>query len=447
MDRFDTLSILSQAADWDAAAPRARVEAPTLAPQELVGRVREEAAHGICRVKRLGGGSTPILKVLLSNACAYDCAYCVNRRSANVKRATFQPEDLARTIADFSARGVIHGAFISSGVLGSPDDTMERLVWMARILRERYAYREYLHLKVIPGSSESLVHAAMRYATRVSVNIELPTEESLCRIAPDKSADAILSPMAAIHSLIREKENERDASRAANPLARARRNNLIRGANPEGYMSAGQTTQLIVGASPEPDSVILSLAQHLYSSFNVRRVYYSAFRPEGASPSLPHPNAPPFRREFRLYQADMLFRWYGFESSELFERAEYLDEDLDPKTSWALRHPEFFPVELMTADLPWILRVPGIGPRTARRILELRKSGNISFTSLGRMRVRTRLAGWFISIRGAQMPREDIAKGEFGAPRGLENPEALREFLREKQAPQSPIFPQFDFFA
>ncbi len=445
MDRFRTLSILSQAADWDAIAPTSRIESPVSALEQNIGQVREDAAYGISRVKRLGGGAIPILKVLLSNACTYDCAYCVNRRSANVRRATFQPEDLARTIADFSARGVIQGAFISSGVLGSPDDTMERLVWMARSLRERYNYRGYLHLKVIPGSSAALVQAAMRYATRVSVNIELPTEESLCRIAPDKTADAILSPMATICSRLRERASERDARRAAS----SKRIGGASGTNDvsaDSYMSAGQTTQLIVGASPEPDSVILSLAQHLYRSFNVRRVYYSAFRPEGASPTLPRPHTPPYGREFRLYQADMLFRWYGFEESELFETQNNLDEDIDPKTAWALRHPEFFPVELMTADLLQLLRVPGIGPRSARRILDLRKSGSLSFSSLKRLRIRTSIAGWFISIRGARMPREEMTGGEFSAARGIDDPETLREFLREKKPAHPPPPPQFDFF-
>lgn len=446
MDQLSTLKILSQAADWDAAAPSTRVESQN-EESSCAGRVREDAAYGICRVKRLGGGSTPILKVLLSNACAYDCAYCVNRRSANVRRASFQPEDLARTIADFSARGVIQGAFISSGVLGSPDDTMERLIWMAQSLRQRYGYRGYLHLKIIPGASEILVQEAMRYATRVSVNIELPSEESLTRIAPDKSADSILSPMAVICSRLREQEAERDALRAASPFPRGTRWKDRSTGDPDGYTSAGQTTQLIVGASPESDSVILSLAQHLYKSFNVRRVYYSAFRPEGTAPSLPHPHTPPYGRELRLYQADMLFRWYGFEASELFESQSDLDEDLDPKTSWALRHSEIFPVELMTADFLQLVRVPGIGPRSARRILELRKSGNLSFASLKRLKIRTRFASWFISIRGAMLPNDEVRPGELSAPRGFDDPDKLREILKDKtsSAPLSP--PHFDFFS
>ena len=397
MDRLETLRILSQAADWDAAAPSTHIEQspcappysahtkapscpasePSLAssPSSPDPAVREDAAYGICRVKRLGGGSVPILKVLLSNACSYNCAYCVNRRSSNVHRASFHPEELARTVSDFDARGRIHGAFISSGVLGTPDETMERLIWTARTLRERYGYRGYLHLKVIPGASPDLVRLAMRYATRLSVNIELPSEESLVRIAPDKSPDAILEPMSLIAEMLQESEEKagwRPPDRPALPV------------------SAGQTTQMIVGASPEPDSTILALAHHLYQSFNVRRVYYSAFRPEGTDPSLPHPAAPPYTREYRLYQADMLFRWYGFEPNELFEQSEYLDEDLDPKTAWALRHPGLFPVELMTADFLQLVRVPGLGPTAARRILETRKKGSLDFQHLQKMRIRLR---------------------------------------------------------
>ena len=447
MDRSDTLKILSQAADWDAAAPSARVESPPPAPTAASVRAREEASYGICRVRRLGGGSTPILKLLLSNACAYDCAYCVNRRSANVRRASFQPEVLADTIADFRARGLIHGAFISSGVLGTPDDTMERLVWMARSLRERHGYRGYLHLKVIPGASEDLVQAAMRYASRVSVNIELPTESSLRRIAPDKSPDAILHPMSAICSRLRELETARDALRAAMPGSPRSKQRAGSAASLESYMAAGQTTQLIVGASPESDAVILELAQHLYRSFNVRRVYYSAFRPEGTSAILPHPDAPPFGRELRLYQADMLFRWYGFEAAELFETQSDLDADLDPKTAWALRHPERFPVELMSAELPQLLRVPGIGPRSAQRILALRKSGNLTFASLGKLKIRTRYAAWFISIRGAMMPGEILGGCGPRARKGLDDPEGLRDILRDKASPPRQTPPQFDFFA
>lgn len=436
MDRLSTLRILSQAADWDAAAPSPRIEREATQGQSTATasrpapQVREDAAYGICRVKRLGGGSVPILKILLSNACSYNCAYCVNRRSANVRRASFQPEELARTVADFDARGVIRGTFISSGVLGTPDDTMERLIWTARSLRERYGYRGYLHLKVIPGASPDLVRLAMRYATRVSVNIELPSEESLIRIAPDKGPDAILRPMTTIADQLCELAETKSQRTSSGSFS---------------SMSAGQTTQLIVGASPESDAVILGLAQHLYTSFNVRRVYYSAFRPEGTAPSLPQPASPPYGREFRLYQADMLFRWYGFGPQELFESGDCLDEDLDPKTSWALRNIGFFPIELMAADFAQLVRVPGIGPASARKILELRKAGRLNSSSLKKLRIRLKYASWFITLRG-KAPAEDLqCLWEAPAHCTLDHPEILREFLKEKKPVPPPVNPELNF--
>ncbi|OQB96166.1 MAG: Helix-hairpin-helix motif protein [Spirochaetes bacterium ADurb.Bin110] len=444
MNYLDRFHILSQAADWDAAAPTPLIDHPETKFPEInsscnaKSEICQDAAYNICKVKRLGGGSVPILKILLSNACSYNCAYCVNRRSSNIKRASFQPEELARTIADFNARGIISGAFISSGVIGTPDNTMERLVWTAQTLRERYGYKGYLHLKVIPGASPELVKLAMRYATRVSVNIELPTEESLVRIAPDKSADSILSPMMTIYGRLRELE---EPNRSKKPLQKISVNDQA------AEMSAGQTTQLIVGASPESDNTILSLAYHLYRDFDVRRVYYSAFRPDGTDPSLPRLAAPPYIREYRLYQADMLFRWYGFEPIELFEEQDSLDEDLDPKTSWALRHLELFPVELMTADYEELLHIPGIGPKAARRILQMRKNGRLEFSSLKKLHIPTRKTACFITINGKTSPDEFYRSGYSIEGQKLENPEMLREMLREKNQPPSSIQQEFDFLS
>ena len=444
MNYLDRFHILSQAADWDAAAPTPLIEHPETKFPEInsscnaTSEICQDAAYNICKVKRLRGGSIPILKILLSNACSYNCAYCVNRRSSNIKRASFQPEELARTIADFNARGIISGAFISSGVIGTPDNTMERLVWTAQTLRERYGYKGYLHLKVIPGASPELVKLAMRYATRVSVNIELPTEESLVRIAPDKSADSILSPMMTIYGRLRELE---EPNRSKKPLHKISVNDQA------AEMSAGQTTQLIVGASPESDSIILSLAYHLYRDFDVRRVYYSAFRPDGTDPSLPRLAAPPYIREYRLYQADMLFRWYGFEPIELFEEQDSLDEDLDPKTSWALRHLELFPVELMTADYEELLHIPGIGPKAARRILQMRKNGRLEFSSLKKLHIPTRKTACFITINGKTSPDEFYRSGYSIEGQKLENPEMLREMLREKNQPPPSIQQEFDFLS
>ena len=428
MNYLDRFHILSQAADWDAAAPTPLIEHPETKFPEInsscnaTSEICQDAAYNICKVKRLRGGSVPILKILLSNACSYNCAYCVNRRSSNIKRASFQPEELARTIADFNARGIISGAFISSGVIGTPDNTMERLVWTAQTLRERYGYKGYLHLKVIPGASPELVKLAMR----------------LVRIAPDKSADSILSPMMTIYGRLRELE---EPNRSKKPLQKISVNDQA------AEMSAGQTTQLIVGASPESDSIILSLAHHLYRDFDVRRVYYSAFRPDGTDPSLPRLAAPPYIREYRLYQADMLFRWYGFEPIELFEEQDSLDEDLDPKTSWALRHLELFPVELMTADYEELLHIPGIGPKAARRILQMRKNGRLEFSSLKKLHIPTRKTACFITINGKTSPDEFYRSGYSIEGQKLENPEMLREMLREKNQPPPSIQQEFDFLS
>ncbi len=444
MENLERFSILSQAADWDAAAPSPLIEHPNIRfadakrPDNAASEICWDAAYNICKVKRLGGGSVPILKILLSNICSYNCAYCVNRRSSNIKRASFQPEELARTITDLDARGLISGAFISSGVIGTPDNTMERLVWTAQTLRERYGYQGYLHIKVIPGASPELVNLAMHYATRVSVNIELPTEESLIQIAPDKSADAILSPMKTICRRLSELE---ESNRSKKNLQKTRISNRL------AEMSAGQTTQLIVGASPESDATILSLAQHLYRNFNVRRVYYSAFRPEGTDPSLPRLSSPPFEREYRLYQADMLFRWYGFEPAELFEAQDFLDEDLDPKTSWALRHLEFFPVELMTSGYEELLRIPGIGPKTAYKILRMRKNGGLEFSSLKKLRIPTQKIFCFITIKGKRSSEELHGFRRSFEGQALENPETLREILRERKPPSPPAQQEFDFLS
>lgn len=391
-----TFSILAAAARDDAAAPSWSLCEKKQADLDMA------AAQAICHVQRLGGGSVPLLKMLLTNACSYHCKYCINRAGSNVPRASFKPEALARIIAQFAARGLIQGAFISSGIAGSPDDSMEKLVWMAEILRKRWHYDGYLHLKVLPGSSSELIRRAMQYATRVSVNIELPTAESLAAIAPDKSPDAIMRPMETIAQILQEQEalradSLRDST-SGNPLQRHA------DAFPDAG-SGGQTTQLIVGASPESDAVILRLAQHLSHNFGVRRVYYSAFRAEEADPSLPRPPAPPLRREYRLYQADMLFRSYGFTAEELLaDSSPFLPETLDPKTAWALAHPELFPLELTTAEYGQLLRVPGIGPAGARRILAARRNGSLQAQTLRRAGVNLRRAQWFITIRGQALP-------------------------------------------
>ena len=484
MNVNEKIVVLADAAKYDASCSTAgsgRKNTP--------GGLGTGAVGGICHAWSADGRCVALLKVLLSNACAYNCAYCVNRRSNDVRRAAFEPEELVRLIIDFYRRNYIEGTFLSSGVIGCPDVTMERLIWVARTLRTREKFNGYIHLKVIPGASERLVLEAARWADRVSVNIELPSAASLSRIAPDKTPQAIFGPM---RTLARASGFEPlglpgptpdQASRAlgfhqtpglpvqaqtllvpAKPLPAAATLVLpphapalpgrdspfsptsvmdarkTRARNPEASLiPAGQTTQLVVGASPESDATILTLAENLYLAYDVRRVYYSAFIPAGSDPRLPAVTKPPLAREHRLYQADWLFRFYGFAASEILDAAHpFLDSRIDPKSDWALRNMQFFPLEISTADYKDLLRVPGIGPKSATRIVKARKQSALRASSLARLGVVMRRAKWFITVGGKLADTESDGRhytenpAPFALGRGshmLENPELLRRAL------------------
>lgn len=331
-----------------------------------------------------GGRCLPVLKVLFSNRCVYDCAYCVNRASASRARASFTPEEVADITLGYYRRGLVRGLFLSSSVWVSPDHTMERLVLTARKLRLERGFRGYIHLKVIPGASSELVREAALYADRLSVNIELPTEESLRLLAPDKRLEDILTPMEDIGRQLEAHGGEGENP----PRGRA-------------FLPAGQTTQLIVGATPENDLQIMRLAEELYRNYGLRRVYYSAFFPVSDDSRLPPLRQPPLLREHRLYQADWLIRRYGFEAGELLE-ADHpdLDEDLDPKTSWALRNLHYFPIEVNSAEYPELIRVPGIGLKTARRIVAARRCHSLDLPALSRLGVIVSRARHFITCKG-----------------------------------------------
>jgi len=480
MTATDKIGVLADAAKYDASCSTSgsgRKNSP--------GGLGSGAVGGICHSWAADGRCVALLKVLLSNACAYDCAYCVNRRSNDVRRAAFEPEELVRLIIDFYRRNYIEGTFLSSGVIGCPDATMERLIWVARTLRTRERFNGYIHLKVIPGASEHLVLEAARWADRVSVNIELPSAESLSRIAPDKKPQAIFGPMrtlaragedtpggfepaglppppappeglgGAAKDLVRvggpagPERPTADPGFAAAPAGRrtaalaplapgpragrsvwdARK---TRERNPEApVMPAGQTTQLVVGASPESDATILTLAENLYLAYDVRRVYYSAFIPTGSDPRLPSVGKPPLAREHRLYQADWLFRFYGFSASEILDQAHpFLDSRMDPKSSWALRNMQFFPVEIWTADYRDLLRVPGIGPKSASRIVKARRQSAIRTPSLSRLGVVMRRAKWFITVGGKLAER-----GEMGR---MGRPDLLRRVLLDPSFREDP---------
>ncbi|MHB9004904.1 MAG: putative DNA modification/repair radical SAM protein [Coriobacteriia bacterium] len=471
MNVTDKIGVLADAAKYDASCSTSGS-----GRKNAQGGIGNGAVGGICHSWAADGRCVALLKVLLSNACAYDCAYCVNRRSNDVRRAAFEPEELVRLIVDFYRRNYIEGAFLSSGVIGCPDATMQRLIWVARTLRTRERFNGYLHMKVIPGASDDLVVEAARWADRVSVNIELPSAASLSRIAPDKTPQAIFGPMrtlaraggfepgmlpaptasAASPRLGAAKEDGGAAGEAAlvpyaktaprAPALAARdaasglsvfeaRKTRVR--DPEAaLMPAGQTTQLVVGASPESDATILNLAENLYLAYDVRRVYYSAFIPTGSDPRLPTIGKPPLAREHRLYQADWLFRFYGFAASEILDDANpFLDQRIDPKSDWALRNMQRFPIEVSTADYKDLLRVPGIGPTSAARIVKARRQSALRIASLSRLGVVMRRAKWFITVGGKLADGESLS--QFDEPtvfpnhgsRMLEHPDILRRAL------------------
>lgn len=361
---------------------------------------------GICHSWSADGRCISLLKVLFSNRCIYDCAFCVNRRSNDIPRATFRVEELVELTVEFYRRNYIEGLFLSSGIWESPDRTMECLGEVAKRLRCTHGFGGYIHLKAIPGASPELMRTAGLYADRLSVNIELPSEASLQRLAPQKRKHSILRPMGWIGEGIEESREERRKHRTAPAFA-----------------PAGQSTQLVVGASPESDFHVLRLTESLYDRFALKRVYYSGYVPVNDDSRLPALREPPLRREHRLYQADWLLRFYGFRAGELLnpERQD-LDPNLDPKTAWALRNPTCFPIEVNRASYEWLLRVPGIGVRSAQRICAARRHGSLDLDDLRKIGVVIKRAQFFVTCRG-----------KFVGPRRLA-PERLRYCLETGDA-------------
>jgi len=362
------------------------------------GGMGNSAPSGICHSWSDDGRCISLLKTLFTNSCIYDCAYCINRASNDRLRVSFTPRQVAELTVNFYKRNYIEGLFLSSGIKKDPDYTMEQIAETLRLLREEYKFNGYIHAKAIPGSDLRLIFEAGQLADRISVNIELPSRESLENLAPQKSALDILNPMKNIGSRIGEaRENQRKYRHAGK------------------FVPAGQSTQLIVGASPESDYKIMKLAEGLYSSYNLKRVYYSAFMPVKPDSRLPALKTPPLLREHRLYQADWLLRFYDFEVEELFSGARAnLDYRLDPKLNWALNNLNRFPVEINQANYHDLLRVPGIGPRTARKILETRQEASISYQNLKKLGPVLKRARYFITCQGkyrSGIPfREDLIK-------------------------------------
>ncbi|MCC8023028.1 MAG: putative DNA modification/repair radical SAM protein, partial [Clostridiales bacterium] len=339
---------------------------------------------GLCHSFAADGRCISLLKVLMTNSCIYDCKYCVNRCSSDTPRTTFTPEELAELTIQFYRRNYIEGLFLSSGVLRSPDYTMERMIRTLELLRNQYQFWGYIHAKTIPGASPELVYKLGLLADRLSVNIEMPSEASLKQLAPNKTKDAILKPMGQIAGGVK-----------------ANRQELARYRNAPRFASAGQSTQLHLGASPESDLRILRLSSGLYRKYSLKRVFYSAYIPAVEDSLLPSVDTkPPLLREHRLYQADWLMRFYQFDAEEILsEDAPNFNPYLDPKCHWAVNHMEYFPVDVNRASEAQLLRVPGIGPTSAKRILTARRHGTLGTAELKRLGVVLKRAQYFILTR------------------------------------------------
>jgi putative DNA modification/repair radical SAM protein len=375
------LALLADAAKYDASCASSGTERR----DSLGGRgLGSTEGMGICHSYAPDGRCISLLKILLTNFCQYDCLYCVNRVTSNVPRARFSIDEVVQLTLDFYRRNCIEGLFLSSGIIRSPDYTMEQVVEVARVLREEHDFRGYIHLKTIPDASPELLQRAGRYADRLSINIELPTEAGLASLAPEKDAPAIKRSMARLRVHI---DDARDSARAAEavvsmPKARPKR------ARPERFAPAGQSTQMIVGADAADDRAILATSAQLYGAYRLRRVYYSAFSPiPDAASTLPL-KAPPLVREHRLYQADWLMRFYGFAHEEIVASNDgLLRLDVDPKLAWALAHRERFPVDLNRAPRELLLRVPGLGAKAVERVLAARRVRRLRSDDLKRLRV------------------------------------------------------------
>ncbi|WP_187263167.1 putative DNA modification/repair radical SAM protein [Pontibacter beigongshangensis] len=347
---------------------------------------------GICHSYTEDGRCVSLLKILLTNFCIYDCAYCVTRKSNDVQRAAFTVQEVVDLTINFYRRNYIEGLFLSSGIFKDADYTMERLVRVARKLRQEEKFNGYIHLKTIPGASEELIKEAGRYADRLSVNIELPSEQSLQQLAPEKSYAEVLVPMESISKQLVQAKEEQKLFKSAPSFA-----------------PAGQSTQLIVGASAESDRQILQLSDQLYKGYNLKRVYYSGYVPVSSDVRLPLVTEPPIIRENRIYQADWLMRFYGFDVQEIVdEQHPDLDLDIDPKLAWALRNRHAFPVELNTADYALILRVPGIGVKSAKKIVSARRFAPLHFDHLRKMGVVLKRAKYFITCQTKSLQRQEF---------------------------------------
>lgn len=413
MDRImEKLKVLAESARFDVSCSSSGVG------RKNNGRIGNAHASGICHSWSSDGRCISLLKVLFTNKCEYNCEYCVNKRTNDVARASFEPEELARLTIEFYKRNYIEGLFLSSAIEVSPDYTAERILKSLQILRYQYGFGGYIHAKVIPGASPELIHQIGLVADRVSVNIEMPNARSLEMFAPQKKPKQIFTPMRQITNSLIERNSLKgpgnmfkgqDINSSGNYLGSMSLGDMdvqsvlvTRRTKKETFAPAGQTTQMIIGAGSESDQSILTTSENLYHTFKMKRVYYSAYVPVVDSPILPDASAaPPLAREHRIYQADWLLRFYGFSVKELFCKGnDNLDPDLDPKVTWALRNLEYFPVEVNRASYETLMRVPGIGAVSAKRIIRQRKLCSVKIDDLKKMGVVIKRAKYFITCNG-----------------------------------------------
>ena len=429
MNLMDKLTILADAAKYDVSC-----SSSGSTRQGAKGTLGSAAKAGICHSFSADGRCISLLKILMTNNCIYDCAYCLNRRSNDKPRAMFTVEEIVNLTMDFYRRNYIEGLFLSSAIVSSPNYTMELLVQIVENLRYQKQFHGYIHLKGIPGADPRLIQRAGQVADRLSINMELPSEISLTFLAPEKQKQHILLPMQQIHQEIVQHRETRALARKT-PT----------------FVPAGQTTQMIVGASADNDLQILRLSAALYKKFSMKRVYFSAYVPVNQDSRLPQIAQPPMLRENRLYQADWLMRFYGFQAQELLDESNpNFDPDFDPKVIWAIRHPEQFPMEINAAPYKQLLRVPGLGVRCVQRIVSARKTARLDFDDLLRMHVSLKRAQYFITCKGkyyrVKDPQPDLILRAL-KPK-VRSPYQQLSFFEEPavQTPQVEVLPDQAFF-
>ncbi|MGC3977554.1 MAG: putative DNA modification/repair radical SAM protein [Paludibacteraceae bacterium] len=409
------LTLLADAAKYDVSCASSGTTRGN--PNKMLGTA---TGWGICHSFTADGRCISLFKILMTNHCIYDCAYCSNRRSNDIKRVAFSPKELAEVTIEFYRRNYIEGLFLSSGVIRNPDYTMEQMIGVVKELREVHRFNGYIHMKSIPGASQEHVNTAGMYVDRLSVNIEIPTEDSLKKLAPEKDYLSVWKPMKYIKQGILENSEDRKKFKKAPKFA-----------------PAGQSTQMIVGATPETDNQILTLASKLYNIDSMKRVYYSGYIHINQNDNrLPVLKQPPLVREHRLYQADWLMRFYNFGVDEIVnEENPTLDLEIDPKVSWALRHPEFFPIDINTAPYEIILRIPGIGVLSAKKIIAARRYGRLNSEQLRKIGVVMKRAKYFIVCK--ELPINTVNEVR---------PEYLRNvFVENNSKDKDPLQLKIDF--